>query len=69
MGERGLECIFWGPIWTSSPMPGRVMFQVAQKERTQRVQLHVGLHEGSTGEFTCTQSLPLRALFDGRKGL
>jgi hypothetical protein len=45
------------------------MIQVAQKERTQRVQLHVGLLEGSHGEFTCTQSLPLRALFDERKGL
>jgi hypothetical protein len=50
-------------------MPGRAMFRVAQKERTQRDQLHVGLREGSPGEFTCTQSLPLGALFDGRKGL
>jgi len=28
--------------------------------------LHVGLRKGSPGEFTCTQSLPLGALLDGR---
>ncbi|WP_348234526.1 hypothetical protein, partial [Salmonella enterica] len=36
------------------------------KERIRRVQLHVGLRKGSPGEFTCTQSLPLGALLDGR---
>ena len=39
------------------------------KERTRRVQLYVGLHKGSPGEFTCTQSLPLGARLDGRMGL
>jgi hypothetical protein len=69
MGERVFERVFSGPIWTSSPMLGRAMFRVAQKERTQRVQLHVWLREGSPGEFSCIQSLPLRSSFDGRKGL
>ena len=50
-------------------MPGRAIFRVAQKERTQGVQLHLGLGEGSPGEFSCAQSLPLGALLDGRKGL
>ena len=45
------------------------MFRFAQEQRTRRVQSHVGLHKGSPGEFSCTQSLPLGALLDGRKGL
>jgi len=69
MGETGLERVFWGPIFHSSPMSGRAMVRVAQKERTMRVQFHVGLHKSSSGEFSCTQSLPLGALFDGGKGL
>jgi hypothetical protein len=43
MGERVFERVFCGPNWTSSLMLGRAMFRVAQKERTQRVQLHVWL--------------------------
>uniref|UniRef100_A0A8B9QT89 Uncharacterized protein n=1 Tax=Anas platyrhynchos TaxID=8839 RepID=A0A8B9QT89_ANAPL len=50
-------------------MPARDMFSVARKERTRRVQLHVGLHKGSPAEFTCTQSLPLGALLDGPRGI
>uniref|UniRef100_A0A8B9SGK0 Uncharacterized protein n=1 Tax=Anas platyrhynchos TaxID=8839 RepID=A0A8B9SGK0_ANAPL len=42
---------------------------VAVKEQIRRVQLHVGLHKGSPGEFTCTQSLPLGALLDGPRGI
>ena len=45
------------------------MFSDAPKERTRRVQLHVGLRKGSPGNFRCTQSLPLGALLDGLKGL
>ena len=69
MGERGFERVFWIPIFHSSQIPGRAMFPVAQKERRQGVQLHVGLCEGSPGEFSCTQRLPLGALLDGRMGL
>jgi len=65
MGEIKFEGVFWGPLLNSSPMLGRAMFRVAQKERRQRVQLHVGLCEGSPGEFSCTQSLSKGALFDG----
>ena len=50
-------------------MLARVIFSVARKQRTRRVQLHVGLRKGSPGEFTCTQSLPLVTLLDGPKGL
>ena len=50
-------------------MLARVIFRVARKQRTRRVLLHVGLRKGSPGHFTCTQSLPLGALLDGRKGL
>lgn len=28
MGERGLKCIFWGPIFHSSSMPGRAMVRI-----------------------------------------
>ena len=69
MVQRGLQRIFWGPGFQSSPMPARDIFRVALKKRTRRVQLHVGLCKGSPGEFSCTQSLPLGALLDGRKGL
>ena len=69
MGEWGLKRIFWSPSFQSSPMPPRDIFRLAVKERIRRVQLHVGLRKLSPGEFTCTQSLPLGALLDGRKGL
>uniref|UniRef100_A0A8B9T8U9 Uncharacterized protein n=1 Tax=Anas platyrhynchos TaxID=8839 RepID=A0A8B9T8U9_ANAPL len=69
MGERGSECVFWGPSFQLSPMPARDIYSVARKERTWKVQLHVGLHKGSPGEFTCTQSLPLGALLDGPRGI
>ena len=69
MGEWGLKRVFFNPSFQSSAMLGRVIFRVARKQRTRRVQLHVGLHKGSPGEFTCTQSLPLGALLDGPKGL
>ena len=69
MGEKGSQRISWGLIFQSSSMPARAMFRDAQKQRTRRVQLHVGLRKGSPGEFTCTQSLPLGALLDGPKGL
>jgi len=69
MGERGFERLFSGHIFNSSPIPGRVMVRVAQKERRQRVRCHVGLREGSPGEFICPQSLPLGELMDGRKWL
>ena len=69
MGERVFECVFWGRIFNSSPIPTRAMIRVTRKDRTQRVQLHVGLRVGSPGEFTCTQILHLGALLDGPKGL
>ena len=69
MGEWGWECVFWGPNFQSSPMPARAICSVTRKERTRRVELHVGLHKGSPGEFRCTQSLPFGALLDGRMGL
>ena len=69
MGEKGSQRISWGLIFQSSPMTARAMFRDVRKQRTRRVQLHVGLRKGSPGEFTCTQSLPLGALLDGRKGL
>ena len=69
MGKTVLEHISWGLIFQSSSMPARDMFRDARKQRTWRVQLHVGLRKGYPGEFTCTQSLPLGALLDGRKGL
>ena len=65
MGEWGLKRIFWGPSFQSSAIMARAIYIVARKERTRRVQLHVGLRKGSPGEFTCTQSLPLGALLDG----
>ena len=67
MGERGFERIFSGHILNSSPMPGRDKFRVVQKQETERVQFHVGLREGSPGEFSCTQSLPLGELLVGQK--
>ena len=69
MGEKGSQRISWGLIFQSSSMPARAMFRDARKQRTRRVQLHVGLRKGSPGEFSCTQSLPLGALLDGPKGL
>ena len=69
MSKKGLELVFWGLIFQSSPMPAWDIFRVAHKNRTRRVQLHVGLRKGSPGEFTCTQSLSLGALLDGPKGL
>ena len=69
MGERGSERVFWGPSFQHSPMPARAIFSAARKERTRRVQLHVGLHKVSPAEFTCTQSLPLGARLDGPKVL
>ena len=68
-GRKVLKRVVFGPIFQSSPMPARAMFRDARKQRTRRVQLHVGLRKGSPGEFTCTQSLPLVTLLDGRKGL
>ena len=69
MVQRGLQRVFWCPVFQSSPMPATDIFRVAWKNPTRRVQLHVGLRKGSPGEFSCTQSLPLGALLDGRKGL
>ena len=50
-------------------MTARDMFRDARKQRTQSVQLHVGLRKGSPGEFSCTQSLPLVTVLDGPEGL
>ena len=69
MGEKCLQRISLGRIFQSSSMPARAMFRDARKQRTRRVQLHVGLRKGSPGEFSCTQSLPLVTLWDGPKGL
>ena len=69
MAEWDLKRFICGPSFQSSAILARDIFRVARKQRTQRVQLHVGLHNGSPGEFSCTQSLPLGALLDGRKGL
>ena len=69
MGEKGSEHISLGLIFQSSSMPARDMFRDDRKQRTGRVQLHVGLHKDSPREFSCTQSLPLGALLDWRKGL
>ena len=69
MGEKGSERISWGLSFHSSPMTAKATFRVAWKNRTRRVQLHVGLRKGSPGEFSYIQSLPLGALLDGRKGL
>ena len=65
MGEKGSQRISRGLIFHSSPMTARAMFRVAWKQRTRRVQLHMGLRKGSPGEFRCTQSLPLGALLGG----
>ena len=54
MGEKGSQRISWGLIFHSSSMPATDMFRDARKQRTRRVQLHVGLRKGSPGEFTCT---------------
>ena len=66
MGEWGLKRFFCGPSFQSSAMLASVIFRVACKQRTRGVQLRMGLHKGSPGEFTCTQSLPLGALLDSR---
>ena len=68
MGEKGSERISWGRIFHSSLLTARDTFRFPQEQRTRRVQLHVGLRKGSPGEFTCTQSLPLGALLEWRKG-
>ena len=65
MIQGGLQRVFWGRVFQSSPMSARDIFKVARKQRTRRVQLHVGLRKGSPGEFSCTQSLPFGALLDG----
>ena len=65
-GRKGLKRFFWGPSFQSSPIGARDIFRVARKERTRKVQLHVGQHKGSPGEFSSTQSLPLGAPLDGR---
>ena len=69
MRERGSQRVSWGPIFQSSSMSARVILRLARKQRTRKVQLHVGLRKASPGEITCTQSLPLQALLDGRKRL
>ena len=66
MGEKGSQRISWRPIFQLSSIPARAMFRDARKQRTRRVQLHVGLRKGSPGEFSCTQSLPFGALLVGR---
>ena len=68
MGERGSECVFWGPSFQTSPMPAKVIFSVARKERTRRVQLHVGLHKGSPGEFTCNKTFLWELFWMGEWG-
>ena len=65
----GLQRIFRGPSFQLPPKPAWAIFNVARKQRTRKVQLHVGLRKGSPGEFSCTPSLPLVTLLDGRKGL
>ena len=69
MGKWGLKRFFCGPSFQSSARRARAILRVAVKERIRRVQLHVGLHKGSPGEFTSSQSLPLGALLDVLKGL
>ena len=69
MGEWGLKRFFCGPSFQSSAMLASDILSVAWKQRTRKVQLHVGLRKGSPGEFTCTQSLPLGALLDGPRGI
>jgi len=69
MGEWGLKRFFCCPSFQSSAVLARVIFRVAVKERIRRVQLHVGLHKVSLGEFSCTQSLPLGAIWMGEWGL
>ena len=65
MGELGFLQFFWGPSFQFSAMLASVVFRVACKQRTRGVQLRMGLHKGSPGVFTCTQSLPLGVLLDG----
>ena len=65
----GLLTDFLGPDFSVVCHVGQGIFSIAAKERIRRVQLLVGLHKGSPGEFSCTQSLPLGALLDGRLGL
>ena len=69
MGEKGSQRVFWRPTFQLSPMLAMDIFRLAVKERTRMVQLHVGLHKGSPGDFSCTQSVPLGAHLDGGKGL
>ena len=69
MGEWGLKRFFCGQSFQSSAMLARVIHRVAVKQRNRSIELHAGLNKGSPGEFSCTQSLPLGALFEGRKGL
>ena len=69
MGENVSQRVSLGLFFHSSKMTARDTDMFAHKQRTRRVQLHMGLRKGSPGEFTCIQSLPLQALLDGRKGL
>ena len=69
MCERSFDRLFCGPILNSSPIPGRLMIRVCRKERRQRVHGHVGLREGSPGEFSCTQILPLGHFWLGKRTL
>ena len=68
MVQRGSQRISWGLIFQSSAMLARARFRDARKQRTRLVQLHVGLHKGSPGNFRYTQSLPLGAPLDSPKG-
>ena len=69
LGEWGLKRFFCGPSFQFSALLASVIFRIACKQRTRGVQLRMGLHKSSPGEFSCTQSLPLGALLDGRMGL
>ena len=62
IGEKDSQRISWGLISHSSSKPARDMLRNGPKNRTRRVQLHVGLRKDSPGEFSCTQSLPLVTL-------
>ena len=50
MVQRGSERISWGLIFHASPMMATATFRNARKQRTRRVQLHVGLRTDSPGE-------------------
>ena len=67
--RKGSKHVSWCQIFQKSSMPAKDKLRLARKQRTRRVQLHVGLRKGSPGEFSCSQSLPLVTLLDGPKGL